>query len=166
MFIILKSLFELMFISGDFMRGPYRKRFVQKPPHFSNFKPSGIPRKMLKKVEMTLDEYEAIRLADYLKLEHLEASEKMKISRPTFTRLIERARQKVASALIDGHELIIEGGNVDLENTLFKCRDCGDIQETPIEQQNENCPDCGSSNVEDKSLQFLNRKEENKKEDN
>ncbi len=158
MFIILNLLFELMFILGEFMRGPYRKRFVQKPPHFSNFKPSGIPRKRLKKVEMTLDEYEAIRLADYLKLEHLEASEKMKISRPTFTRLIERARQKVASALIDGMELIIEGGNVNLENTLFKCRDCGDVQETPVTEQNENCPDCGSENIDDLALKHMKHK--------
>jgi predicted DNA-binding protein (UPF0251 family) len=105
------------------MRGPYRKRLVQKPPYFKNFKPSGIPKRMLKKIELTLDEYEAIRLADYLKLEHLEASEKMKISRPTFTRLIDRARQKVAFALIDGMELVIEGGNVDLKNTLYRCND-------------------------------------------
>lgn len=137
------------------MRGPYRKRLVQNIPNFKNFKPSGIPRKMLKKMELTLDEYEAIRLADYLKLEHLEASEKMKISRPTFTRLIDRARQKVAAALIDGMELIIEGGNVDLKNTMYECQDCGDIQESPAEQQNDSCPDCGSENVEDKSKQFI-----------
>ena len=137
------------------MRGPYRKRLVQTIPNFKNFKPSGIPRKMLKKMELTLDEYEAIRLADYSKLEHLEASEKMKISRPTFTRLIDVARQKVATALIDGMELIIEGGNVNLKNTIYECRDCGDLQESPIEKQSDNCPDCGSSNVEDKSKQFL-----------
>ncbi|MCK5034170.1 MAG: DUF134 domain-containing protein [Calditrichia bacterium] len=141
------------------MRGPYRKRLVQKPPQFKNFKPSGIPRKMLKKIELTLDEYEAIRLADYLKLEHLESSQKMKISRPTFTRLIDRARQKVASAIIDGMELIIEGGNVDLENTFNQCRDCGDIQETPISKQNENCPDCGSENIDDLSQNFINKKD-------
>ena len=137
------------------MRGPYRKRLVQNIPNFKNFKPSGIPRKMLKKMELTLDEYEAIRLADYSKLEHLEASEKMKISRPTFTRLIDQARQKVATALIDGMELIIEGGNVDLKNTMYECLDCGDIQESPKEKQNDSCPDCGSINVEDKSKQFL-----------
>ena len=137
------------------MRGPYRKRLVQNIPNFKNFKPSGIPRKMLKKMELTLDEYEAIRLADYSKLEHLEASEKMKISRPTFTRLIDQARQKVATALIDGMELIIEGGNVNLKNTIYECRDCGDIQESPMEQETDGCPDCGSSNIEDRSKQFL-----------
>ena len=141
------------------MRGPYRKRNVQKLPHCSNFKPSGIPRKMLKKVEMTLDEYEAIRLADYLNLEHLESSEKMKISRPTFTRLIDRARQKVAAVLIDGKEIVIEGGNIDLQNTIYQCHDCGDIQESPIKQQNENCPDCGSENVEDLSQNYINKKD-------
>ena len=137
------------------MRGPYRKRLVQNIPNFKNFKPSGIPRKMLKKMEMTLDEYEAIRLADYQKLEHLEASEIMKISRPTFTRLIDRARQKIAGAIINGMELIIEGGNVDLQNTLFKCHDCGDIKETASNQQDENCSDCGSENIEDLSLRYL-----------
>ena len=107
---------------------------------------------------MTLDEYEAIRLTDYLKLEHLEASEKMKISRPTFTRLIDRARQKVASAIIDGMELIIEGGNVDLQNTIYKCHDCGDSQETKLSPQKENCPDCGSSNIENLGLKHLQYK--------
>jgi predicted DNA-binding protein (UPF0251 family) len=144
-----------MFILGEFMRGPYRKRLVQKPPHFKNFKPSGIPRRMLKKIELNLDEYEAIRLTDYLKLEHLDASEKMKISRPTFTRLIERARQKVAAAIIDGMELIIEGGNVDLKNTLIKCLDCGEVKESSSGQQDENCPDCGSENIEDLSFRYL-----------
>jgi len=163
MFIILNPSFELMFILGDFMRGPYRKRLVQNIPNFKNFKPSGIPRKMLKKMELTLDEYEAIRLADYLKLEHLEASEKMKISRPTFTRLIDKARQKIATVIIDGNELVIGGGNVDLKNTFYQCRDCGDIQESPIEQQNDSCPDCGSPNVEDKAKQFLNNRNDEKK---
>ena len=137
------------------MRGPYRKRLVQNIPNFKNFKPSGIPRKILKKVELTLDEYEAIRLADYLKLEHLEASEKMKISRPTFTRLIDKARQKIANVLIEGNELVIAGGNVDLINTYYECRDCGDIQETPFEKQSDSCPDCGSVNIEDKSKEYL-----------
>jgi len=148
------------------MRGPYRKRLVQNLPNFKNFKPSGVPRKMLTKIVLTLDEYEAIRLADYLKLEHLEASEKMKISRPTFTRLIDKARQKIANVIIDGNELVIGGGNVDLKNTYYECRDCGDIQESPIEQQNESCPDCGSSNVEDKAPQFLNRNEDEKMKNN
>ena len=74
------------------MREPYRKRRINVPPRFNNFKPSGVPRRFLKQIDLTIDEYEALRLADYLQLEHLEASERMNISRPTFTRLIEKAK--------------------------------------------------------------------------
>jgi len=104
---------------------------------------------MLQSVALTLDEYEAIRLADHEGLEHLAASERMRISRPTFTRLIEKARHKVAEALIEGKELIFEGGNVDLVATLHHCTDCGEVEPKPVDQGTENCPDCGSENVED-----------------
>jgi len=50
---------------------------------------------MLDQVVLSLDEYEALRLAYYMNLEHLQASKEMGISRPTFTRLIEKARQKM-----------------------------------------------------------------------
>ena len=104
------------------MRNSYRKRRVHSPPKFLNFKPSGIPRKLIKSVVLTIDEYEAIRLADHLGKEHLEASEMMHISRPTFTRLIERARQKTAHAIVEGMELVIEGGNVDFCDANHRCR--------------------------------------------
>jgi Zn finger protein HypA/HybF involved in hydrogenase expression len=83
----------------------------------------------------------------------------MNISRPTFTRLIDRARQKTAAALIDGMELVIAGGNVNLQNTLYKCRDCGDTQELPISYHNENCPDCGSENIDDLSQNYINKED-------
>lgn len=162
MFIILKSLIELMFILGDYMRGPYRKRRIEEPPRFNNFKPSGVPRRFLKKIELTVDELEAIRLADYLHLEHLQASEKMSISRPTFTRLIDKARSKVAQAIIEGKELVIEGGNVDFKNTLQQCFDCGEYTKEPFSEDTQNCPDCGSSNVENKALRFLAKKGKDK----
>jgi len=131
------------------MRGPYRRRRIYLPPRFGHFKPAGVPARMLERVDLTLDEYEAIRLADHEGLEHLQASKKMQISRPTFTRLIEKARHKVAEALIEGKELIFEGGNVDLVATLHHCTDCGEVEPKPVDHGTENCPDCGSENVED-----------------
>ena len=131
------------------MRGPYRRRRIHLPPRFGHFKPAGVPARMLERVDLTLDEYEAIRLADHEGLEHLQASERMKISRPTFTRLIEKARHKVAEALIEGKELVFMGGNVDLVETLHQCTDCGEVEPKPVDQGTENCPDCGSENVED-----------------
>jgi len=137
------------------MRRSYRKRRIYQPPNFYNFKPSGIPRNMLKKVTLTIDEYEAIRLADYQGLEHLQASEKMAISRPTFTRLIEKARHKISQAIIDGMELVVEGGNIEFTNTLRRCRDCGDEQLSPYTEYNTDCPECGSENVEDTAQNFI-----------
>jgi predicted DNA-binding protein (UPF0251 family) len=110
---------------------------------------------MLKKSEISLDEYEAIRLADYLQLEHEEASEKMNISRPTFTRLIKNARNKVAMAIIDGLELIIKGGNIELQNSLHQCRDCGETVSRPLNYITVNCPECGSGRVANLAQPFL-----------
>ena len=137
------------------MRRSYRKRLIYQPPNFYNFKPSGIPRNMLKKVTLTVDEYEAIRLADYQGLEHLQASGKMAISRPTFTRLIEKARHKISQAIIEGMELAVEGGNVEFANTLRRCRDCGDEKLSPYTQNSSDCPECGSENVEDTAQKFI-----------
>ena len=140
------------------MREAYRKRRIYQPPDFCNFKPSGIPRGMLKKITLSIDEFEALRLADYQALEHLQASEKMDISRPTFSRLIEKARHKIAMAIIEGKELIIEGGNIEFINTRHRCRDCGDDKLRPNTDDLENCPECGSENFEDSVRSFKRQK--------
>ena len=139
------------------MRGPYRKRRIHMPPRFGHFKPAGVPRRLLKRIDLTLDEYEAIRLADYEGLEHLEAAGKMNISRSTFTRLIERARHKVAEVVVDGREMVIEGGNVDLVNTLLRCADCGELSPGPVDPEAKNCRDCGSENIEDLAARSFGR---------
>jgi predicted DNA-binding protein (UPF0251 family) len=66
----------------------------------------------LKDVVMTLDEFEAMRLADLDGLYQERAAEEMKVSRPTFSRIIDSARRKVADALVHGKALRIEGGPV------------------------------------------------------
>jgi predicted DNA-binding protein (UPF0251 family) len=61
---------------------------------------------------MTLDEFESLRLADLEGLYQEEASARMKVSRSTFSRIVETARRKVADALVHGKVLVIEGGQV------------------------------------------------------
>jgi predicted DNA-binding protein (UPF0251 family) len=116
-----------------------------------------VPRKLLEVVELTVDGFEAIRLADYLQMEHQQAADQMNISRPTFTRLIEKARQKLAQVIVEGKELVILGGNIDFVHTLRHCRACGEIIEQPFTERQEDCPDCGSSNVENLAHRFMNR---------
>ena len=64
------------------------------------FKPCGIKRVKLERVELFEDEMEAIRLADFEGLYQQECADKMGISRTTFSRLIESARKKTADALL------------------------------------------------------------------
>ena len=66
----------------------------------------------LAEVVLTLDELESLRLADLNGLYQEQAAKEMKISRPTFSRIVEEARRKVADALIHGKALRLEGGTV------------------------------------------------------
>ena len=90
------------------MPRPFCKRFVGWQPGVSLFKPAGIPAGELELVVLSLDEVEALRLAD-LNGEYQEAAaERMKISRATFARIVESARRKVADALVHGKALQIQ----------------------------------------------------------
>ncbi len=72
------------------------------------YKPCGIPANTLESVPISKDELEAIRLSDLEGLYQQEASELMQISRPTFSRLLERAHKKIADALINTKALELE----------------------------------------------------------
>ena len=58
-----------------------------------------------------LDEFECIRLIDYCGLSQAECGEKMDVARTTVALIYERARKKIAEAIIFGRELEISGGN-------------------------------------------------------
>ena len=73
----------------------------------SYFKPQGIPMRCLEEIALSMDEIEAIRLADLEGLYHADAALKMGVSRPTFGNIISRARAKVATALLQGKALRI-----------------------------------------------------------
>jgi uncharacterized protein len=94
------------------MPRPCCLRYVGQTPCAQYFKPAGIPIRLLEEVVLGLDELEALRLADLDGLYQEQAAEQMKISRPTFSRIVEQARRKVADALIHGKALRMEGGAV------------------------------------------------------
>ena len=68
-----------------------RHRRIKMPLVMEGFKPFGIPMRELEPVVLLFEEYEAIRLADYENLTQEEAAKKMDISRPTFTRVYDKA---------------------------------------------------------------------------
>lgn len=73
----------------------------------SMFKPNGIASNELTKIQLEADEFEALNLGDVLKLSQLDAAESMGISRQTFGNLLASARKKVATAITQGHALLL-----------------------------------------------------------
>jgi uncharacterized protein len=101
------------------------------------FQPEGATPSSFEVVLLTLDEYEALRLADLEGLYQEQAASWMNISRQTFGRIIEVARRKVADVLVNGKVLKIEGGSVSMKaEKAVRCLRC----------RRAFSPDCGKSN--------------------
>ena len=62
-------------------------------------------------VELTVEEYEAVRLMDYLGLNQEEAAAQMGVARTTVQRIYAQARRKLAVFLVEGRPLQIGGGS-------------------------------------------------------
>jgi uncharacterized protein len=91
---------------------PCRCRNIRCRPDANYFKPRGIPLDTLEEVNLTLDELEAVRLADYEGLYQEDAAKKMNISRQTLGNIINSAHRKIADVLLHAKALKIEGGVV------------------------------------------------------
>lgn len=89
---------------------PKKTRWIKRLPGEICFKPICKPLNKVKGVCLTLDEFEAVRLADLDGLKHIDAAKKLKISRPTFSRIVSSARNKIADGLVNIKAIRIEGG--------------------------------------------------------
>jgi predicted DNA-binding protein (UPF0251 family) len=110
----------------------------------------------LDEVCITVDEREALRLADLDGLSHEDSGQCMGVSRATFGRILHKARQTVADALINGKAIKIDGGNYKMveEKRRFSCRKCQHQWDEPLGTgRPEGCPGCG----QDDFHRFLGR---------
>ena len=89
---------------------PKKTRWVKCLPGERCFRPKCRESGQLEEISLTIDEFEAIRLADLEELTHARASGLMKVSRPTFTRILAVAHLKVADGLVNIKAIKIEGG--------------------------------------------------------
>jgi len=87
---------------------PCKQRRIRGSPNSSYFKPAGQRAKELAHVELTLAEFESLRLKDVLELDQHMCAEHMQVSQPTFHRLLLTARKKVSDALVHGKAIRIE----------------------------------------------------------
>ena len=73
----------------------------------SLFKPNGIPASELVKINIEMDEFEAIRLVDIEGFSQQDAAKQMQVSRQTFANILKKSRFKISSALINGNALVM-----------------------------------------------------------
>jgi predicted DNA-binding protein (UPF0251 family) len=122
-----------------------RLRRINLPPKMEGYKPFGIPMRELESVSLLFEEFEALRLADYEDLTQEEASKKMNISRPTFTRLYEKARKSIAKAFVEGKAIIIQGGTFITDDYWYRCDNCHETMVT-VKPANQ-CRNCESGDI-------------------
>ena len=120
------------------MPRPCKRRRICAMPEAMSFGPKGCVTQVgqsgqssqwdaLDTVNMTLDEYETIRLMDLLGYTQEEAATSMDVSRTTVQAIYESARHKLAQALCESRELRIGGGNYILcegRGRGCSCRRC------------------------------------------
>ena len=114
-------------------------------PHFSGFGPLGLPSKSGGEICIKFEEYEALNLCDYELLTQAEAAKLMNISRPTFTRIYESVRRKIATAFLEGSFISFEGGNFTIAK-WYKCSQCK-ITFTLSEDGASFCPICKKEEI-------------------
>jgi predicted DNA-binding protein (UPF0251 family) len=128
---------------------PFKCRRVAIAPGVSYFKPRGVPMSELAEVNLTVDEWEALRLADLDGLYQEEAARRMNVSRQTFGNIINAAHRKIADSIINSKAIKIEGGVYrTAEARKFTCRDCRHEWEAPHgETKPRDCPRCRGLNI-------------------
>jgi predicted DNA-binding protein (UPF0251 family) len=117
------------------------------------FKPFGIPMADLEPVILLYEEYESIRLSDYEGLTQEQSAERMNVSRPTFTRIYEKARRTIAQAFVEGKAIFIEGGNYHTDDCWYKCENCMKLNIS--KEETHSCHYCHA-----KTLRRLNKTSE------
>lgn len=105
------------------------------------FKPQGIPLKTLEHALITVDELEALRLSDFEGLSHEDVARRMRVSRPTVTRMLAKAHRAVADALVNGKAIRIEGGDYCLAGDKC-CPRCGSYISSEEVPSQSICSEC------------------------
>ncbi len=139
------------------MSRPRRHRHIRSSFDYNYFKPCATCLQDTGEVVLKMEEMESIRLKDYLGMDQREAADHMKISQPTFHRILTEARRKIGCALVGGKAIRIHGGTYEMEGTYemaltplrkFQCYDCQRVWEvTHGTGRPQNCPECESTNI-------------------
>lgn len=86
-------------------------------------------------INMSIEEYETVRLIDLQGFMQEEAAEQMNIARATVQRIYNDARKKLAESLVNGKVLKIEGGDYVLCSGLESSCGCGGCRRHRFDSQ-------------------------------
>jgi predicted DNA-binding protein (UPF0251 family) len=132
------------------MARPVKCRRIHGNPEVDYFKPRGVPVAELEEVRLTMDEFEALRLAHLEDLYQEQAAAKMEISRPTFGNILNSAHKKIADCIVRGKALRIEGGiYIRDEKRSFRCNQCCNEWSLPYGTGRPvTCPKCTGCDIQ------------------
>ena len=97
-------------------------------------------------VILNLEEYEALRLNVYRGLSQSQCANELKISQPTFSRILTSGIKKIVRAIVEEKDFEIVAGNITYKDWGgWGCWDCNhEWQEDSTEKK---CPKCSSSTI-------------------
>ncbi|MHC1728371.1 MAG: DUF134 domain-containing protein [Syntrophobacteraceae bacterium] len=128
------------------MSRPKCCRRISGKPACSVFMPIGVTVQPVEEILLSIDEFEAIRLADLEGLYQESGAERMSVSRQTFGRILESARRKVATAIVSGYTLrIAEERDWTGPLRVLECLRCACVWKSSA---GEGCPRCSSPGFE------------------
>ncbi len=127
------------------MPRPIKCRKISYVPQSKFFKPEEVD--IVDEYNLKLEELEAMRLKDIEKMSQEEAAAMMQISRQTFQNIIDSARNKVVSALVEGKAIRIGGGNYKIMECKIECHHCGKEYMLENIKDRHSCPVCHSQDV-------------------
>ncbi|HOD12163.1 MAG TPA: DUF134 domain-containing protein [Candidatus Omnitrophota bacterium] len=126
---------------------PKKVRYIQRMPKVTLFSPRGKPGRP-DEILLTIDQYEALKLADHQGFDQTQGAIVMKVSRPSFGRILREARRRVADAIVNGKIIKIGIGDTQIgvrskefismrEIGILKERRFGDRRSQPDRRQDD-----------------------------
>ena len=140
------------------MPRPKCSRNIGLMPEKNYFSPKGVKVSPDDEIQLSLDEFEAFRLAHYEGMYQEQAAVMMNVSRPTFGRIIESALNKIADFLVNGKALEITGGEIIFINSNLN--PCGNCKRAPKfcdkGKEGKRCPYCRKTIKRDRGESYEN----------
>ena len=110
---------------------PKKVRYIQRMPKITLFSPRGKPGRP-DEILLSIDQYEALKLADFQGFDQTQGAIVMKVSRPSFGRILRSARKHVADALVNGKIIRIGIGDTQIgvrSKEFISMREIGILKE-------------------------------------